>query len=63
VQLGESTGGVEAPGRAGQGGAPTMDGLAKLDLRIDEREESGPRRQVAAIFQGLRLCPAVYERG
>lgn len=39
-----------------------MDGLAEFDLRIDEREEPGTRCQIAAIFEGLRARPAVYER-
>lgn len=39
-----------------------MDGLEEIDLRTDEREESSSRRQIVAIFEGLRARSAVHER-
>jgi len=39
-----------------------MDGIEEIDLRTVEYEESGPRRQIVAVFQGLRARPTVHER-
>jgi len=39
-----------------------MDGLEEIDLRIDEHEESGSRRQIVAVFERLRTRAAVHER-
>jgi len=63
VQPGESSGGAEAPSRAGQGSAPTMDSLEEINVWTIKREESAPSRQVAAVFPWLRARSAIHERG
>lgn len=59
----ESARRAEAPGRAGQGGAATMDGLAEDDLRNDKREEPAARGQAVAVLERLRPRIATHERG
>jgi len=39
-----------------------MDGIEEIDLRTVKHEESGPRRQIVAVFEGLRARSAVHER-